>query len=248
MDTETLQRDHFNQLITAYEKHYDDKYSRQYREKFINQYLFRGIDLCKKNVLEGMCGSGQTTEYLLDKGADVTCLDISGRALDILKSRFKTVKVLKASIKKTGLNKDMFDCVVMVGGLHHVHPDINQAIDETYRLLKPGGYLCFFEPHQGSWPDAVRKFWYKRDRYFASNERSIDIQGLKKIYKNKFSFKKEYYSGNLAYIFVYNSLIIRAPRWLKAAYSSIFLKLESLLRVFQGKRFSCFVICQWQKK
>ncbi|MFH0891602.1 MAG: class I SAM-dependent methyltransferase [Candidatus Falkowbacteria bacterium] len=248
MNTEILQSEHFDKLIGGYEKHYDDKYSRLYRESFINRYLFDGIELRGKNALEGMCGSGQTTRYLLDRGARVTCVDISGKALDRLRSRFPTVNVIKAAMKNTGMDNASYDCVAIVGGLHHTHPDLNRVLDEAHRILKTNGYLCFFEPHRGSLPDLVRKFWYKLDNYFVSNERSIDIESLKREYEKRFKFTSEHYSGNLAYIFVYNSWVIRSPEWLKALYSPVLLKLESFFRIFQNKKFSCYVICQWQKK
>jgi len=39
-----------------------------------------------------------------------------------------------------------FDLVLIRGGLHHIHNTIGQALRETYRVLKPGGWLICVEP------------------------------------------------------------------------------------------------------
>ena len=41
-----------------------------------------------------------------------------------------------------------FDCVAVVGGLHHIHPNVKAAVREIHRVLKPGGHFCFMEPHK----------------------------------------------------------------------------------------------------
>lgn len=248
MNIEKIQKEHFDKMILKYEEHYDDKYSRKYRRDFIYKYLFKNIDLHNKKVLEAMCGSGQTTKFLIDQGADVTCLDISERALSILKNKFQNVRILNSSVGNIDIEDGFFDCIVVVGGLHHFHPLEDNAINEIHRLLNSGGYFCFFEPHRGSFADLLRKIWYKHDDYFAKNETSIDIKDLKNKYKTKFEFITEYYSGNIAYLFVYNSLILRIPKFLKNIYAPIMIIIERAIKIFQTKRSSCFVICQWQKK
>ena len=71
MNVEHLQELHYNAIGSVYEFHYGDSSSQRYREKFIYTPMFEGIELSGLNVLEAMCGSGQTTEHLLSKGAKV---------------------------------------------------------------------------------------------------------------------------------------------------------------------------------
>src|SRR6266581_1635280 len=59
-----------------------------------------------------------------------------------------------------------FDAVFITGGLHHVHPNVAGAMAEIHRILKPGGWLCFYEPHTGSMADLVRRLWYRVDHLF----------------------------------------------------------------------------------
>lgn len=245
---EDLQKDLFNNIASDYEAHYGDSYSQLYRAQFFNRPMFDGIDLSGMEVLEAMCGSGQTTQYLLSAGASVTALDISQNLMDSFALRFPTCRALCASILDSQLKSESFDCIAVVGGLHHMHPHVHDTLTEIHRLLRPGGYFCFAEPHRGSLPDRARRWWYRNDSLFEENEAAVDFEALKKAFVSKFAFKKETYGGNLAYLLVQNSLIFRVPLRLKAVYASILLKLESLLMKCQPPYLSCFITGQWQKR
>jgi SAM-dependent methyltransferase len=175
-ETEHLQKLHYDRIGTEYELHYGDPCSRQYRERFINQPMFEGIELSGMRVLEAMCGNGQTTEHLLSRGAIVTGLDISPAEIDSFKRHWPDCDAKCSSMIESGFADDSFDCIAIVGGLHHLHPRLGEAVGEIHRILKPGGFFCFAEPYQGSLPDLVRSFWYKHDKLFAVNEASIDFK------------------------------------------------------------------------
>ena len=247
-DAVQTQRAHYDRIADQYQDHYGDFFSRQYRLRFINEPLFQGIDLQDKHVLEAMCGSGFTTEYLLSKGALVTGLDVSSEEIASFKERWPGCRGICASILDSGLPSNQFDCIAVIGGLHHLHPNLGEALHEIQRMLKAGGYLCFAEPHKQSLPDVVRSFWYKHDSLFAHNEAPIDLQGLKKDFAKHFSFKTESYRGNIAYMLVLNSMVFRIPWALKRLYSPALLKLESFINNFQGRSLSCFVASKWQKR
>jgi SAM-dependent methyltransferase len=210
--------------------------------------MFAGIDLSNLSVLDAMCGSGQTTEYLLNRNASVTGLDISGEVIESCESRWPTATALRRSLFKSDLPEASFDCVTIVGGLHHIHPHVSEGLNEIHRLLKPGGYFCFMEPHTGSLPDVVRKIWYKHDRLFADNEAAIDLTHLEQEFADRFIFRGVKYQGNIAFLLVLNSLVFRIPAEWKPYYSRPLLALESAINLFQGKLTSCFVVAQWQKK
>ncbi len=247
-NSEQLQKQHFNKIFSQYETHYFDKYSREYRLKFIYDRMFEGIPLWRKNVLEAMCGSGQATDYLISKGAMVTGLDISEEAIGRFKKSWPDCFTVCGSVFDLEFNDNFFDCVAIVGGLHHLHPYVDKAILRIHRILKKGGIFCFAEPHSGSLPDIIRKIWYKYDNLLAKNEASINIERLKKDFFLYFDFIKEDYFGNMAYLFVMNSMVLRIPLWLKSIYSPFLLYLEKIIENFQDKKFSCFVVCRWQKK
>jgi SAM-dependent methyltransferase len=244
---EQIQKLHYDRIGSEYESHYGDPCSQEYRERFINEPMFEGIDLRGLEVLEAMCGSGQTTEFLLSKGATVTGLDISTDEINSFQRRWPGSDAKCGSILNSGFASGSFDCVAIVGGLHHLHPHLSEAVQEIHRILKPGGRLCFAEPHQGSLPDRVRAFWYKHDDLFASNEASIDLASLKNEFSSAFSFDKEEYLGNVAYLLVLNSMIFRLPLKLKRWYTPVLLHSEALINKLQGKWSACFVVAQWRK-
>ncbi|HKR58860.1 MAG TPA: class I SAM-dependent methyltransferase [Pyrinomonadaceae bacterium] len=246
--SEQLQRDHYAEIAAEYEAHYSDAWSLAYRRQFIYQPMFEGLSLTGLKVLDAMCGSGQTTEYLIEKRAQVTGLDISDVVVDSFRERWSDCQAVCRSLLDSGVPDASFDCVVVIGGLHHIHPHLSLAVREIHRILKPGGFFCFMEPHSGSFPDLIRKFWYKHDRFFSENEAAIDLKSLEQEFGADFAFNRVEYSGNLAFLLVLNSLIFRIPERLKPRYSPALLKLESWIKKLQGKRTSCFVVGQWQKR
>ena len=245
---EELQRAHYNRIATEYAAHYDDPTSRTYRERFLYEPLFREVPLKDRRVLEAMAGSGQTTEYLLSHGAQVTGLDISEEQVAGFRMRWPGCEMHCASILDTGLPSESFDGVVVVGGLHHLHPNVDAAVQEIHRLLTPKGFFCFGEPHSASWVDLLRRVWYRFDRFFEQGEAAIDLDLLMGNHREKFEFRATEYVGNLAYLLLLNSLIFRIPLALKPRIAGILMSLEQMIGRFQGKRTSCFALCHWEKR
>ena len=246
--SERQQQEHYDHIAADYEAHYSDEWSIEYRRRFIYEPMLDGLNLSGMNVLDAMCGSGQTTEYLLARGASVTGLDISNQVVEVFRARWTEANVVNRSLLDSGLPDNAFDCVVIIGGLHHIHPNVKQAIRELHRVLKPGGYLCFMEPHSGSFADIIRRVWYRFDKLFADNEASIDIARIEKDFGDRFELKKAKYSGNVAFLLVLNSLVFRIPQGAKRFYSPALMKVEGLLNKLQSKLTSCFVVAQFQKR
>ena len=245
--SQKLQKEHYNKIGSEYTLHYGDLWSQKYRDRFINQPMFTNVKLAQTKVVDALCGSGETTAYLLKKGARVTGVDISEKEMLSFQIQWPKCNALCASIFHLPFEDNFCDTVVVVGGLHHTHPQVGEAIREIHRILKVGGYFCFAEPHVGSLADVLRRCWYKVDGLFADNEAAINLDELKREFSTKFSFSKEQYRGNIAYLLVFNSMIFRIPLRLKFMYSPILLWIESLVEKVQGQLLSCFVVCQWRK-
>jgi len=249
MSSGATQRAHYDAIIAEYELHYDDPLSQAYRQRFVYSFMFAGIDLTGKKVLEAMCGTGQTTRYILERGATVWGLDISMEAIARFKRHWPMCGAIQASILDLGLKSGIFDCVVVVGGLHHLHPHLQRGIDEIHRVLRPGGYFCFAEPNRGSLLDTIRKVWYKLDPLFAPGEAAIDMDKIKRENASRFEFALEKYGGNLAYLFVLNSMIFRIPAPWKPFYAPLMMRMEAALTPLSSNRcFSHYVICRWRKR
>jgi SAM-dependent methyltransferase len=247
VSAESLQRLHYENIAADYDVHYNDQFSRNYMHRFAFEPMFEGIDLKERSVLEAMCGGGQTTEYLQSKGARVTGLDISPQQTRNFQSRHPRSEVLCGSILSSGIADSSFDVVSVVGGIHHMPPNVNESMREIHRILKPGGYFCFMEPHSESFAEGIRKFWYRHDPLFAKNEAAINMTELRSTFSKSFKINHEYYLGNLGYLFVLNSMVFRIPVGFKPVYSPLMMRLEEFFNRICGKRFSCFVAGQWQK-
>jgi ubiquinone/menaquinone biosynthesis C-methylase UbiE len=245
--SERMQEAQYARIASEYDAHYSDPWSTEYRRRFIYASMFEGIELAGRKVLDAMCGSGQTTEHLSSGNAEVTGLDLSSVEIHKFRSRWPNATAVCRSLLDCGLDDESFDCVAIVGGLHHVQPHVSRAVREIHRVLKPGGIFCFMEPHSSSLPDLVRKVWYKHDHYFSDNEASINLEHLEQEFASQFRIRKVAYGGNLAFLLVLNSLIFRIPVRFKHLYSPLLVRLESVINRFQGKKTSCFVVAQWEK-
>jgi SAM-dependent methyltransferase len=246
--SEARQSAHYDRIFEAYEAHYADEWSLLYRRRFLYEPLIAGIDVRGRRVLDAMCGSGQTAEYLLSQGAIAYGLDISPQVIDEFHAKLPAAIGMRGSILNSGFDDESFDAVFITGGLHHVHPRVPEAVNEIHRILKPGGWLCFYEPHTGSFADAARRLWYRHDDLFEENEAAVDLEDLMRRNVARFDFLTTRYSGGPAYLLVFNSMVFRVPLSWKARYTRPLLWLERRLERIQGKRTSCFAIVQWRKR
>src|SRR5262249_11934781 len=193
---EAKQKAHYEQVGEEYERHYSDACSMEYRLRFLNEPMMGSINLKELRVLDAMCGAGQMTDYLLGCGAQVTGLDISDKVIERFREKYPQAQAIVGSILGTGLESNSYDCVTVLGGLHHLHPNVDAAIGEIHRILVPGGYFCFTEPHAGSLPDVVRRLWYGVDRrMFADNEQAIDMAALQVQNEDRFESLTMRYGG-----------------------------------------------------
>jgi SAM-dependent methyltransferase len=195
-----------------------------------------------------MSGSGQTAADLVSRGARVTGLDISPELVTRFQRQLPEAVAVQGSILESGLPDASFDAVFVTSGLHHVQPHADQAIDEVHRILRPGGYFCFWEPHAGSLANLARKVWYRLDPLFEANEAAVDVERIERQNRHRFDFEYKLFYGGPAFLLVYNSLVFRVPPGLKRLYSPMLLSLEPLIEKLQSKRLSCVAAARWRKK
>jgi len=108
-------------------------------------------DLVCKRILELGCGQGQDSIYFGKKGAVVTALDFSQKAINSTKTKIKkfglekTVSVVRGDISSISIKREeSFDIVFANLSLHYFDNETTKRIfSDIYRLLVPGGYLFF---------------------------------------------------------------------------------------------------------
>ena len=100
-----------------------------------------------QRALEIGCGTGLFTEMFASRGAEIVAVDISGELLD--KARARNLPAGQVTfLEKRFEDCDVdgpFDAVIGSSILHHL--DIEGALTNIRRLLKPGGVLSFAEPN-----------------------------------------------------------------------------------------------------
>jgi SAM-dependent methyltransferase len=105
-------------------------------------------------VLEIGCGMGTDGAQFARAGADYTGIDLTNAAVELARKRFAASELKGDFLVIDGENldfaNDSFDLVYSHGVLHHT-PDIEAAVREIHRVLKPGGRAMVMLYHRGSY-------------------------------------------------------------------------------------------------
>jgi len=90
-----------------------------------------------RRILEVGCGEGELAERLIDD-ADVVAVDQSPRMVELTAERGVDARV--ADAQELPFPDETFDVVLAAWMLYHV-PDVDRALGEFARVLRPGGRL-----------------------------------------------------------------------------------------------------------
>ena len=95
-----------------------------------------------KSVLEIGCGIGMDSYQMAKHGLQVTGIDLTDVAIQVVKQRFSREGIngdfQTGDATNLAFEDNTFDYVYSFGVLHHTQ-DTEKAIDEAYRVLKKGG-------------------------------------------------------------------------------------------------------------
>lgn len=129
------------------------------RVQMLSDHLRPGM-----TILEIGCGTGYFTRELTRRGADIIAIDVSPDLLEIAKAKSSAPNVRYEIQNAYALTYSdaTFDSVVGSSILHHL--EIEEALREIYRVLKPGGTIYFTEPNMLNPQIAIQKNvpWIKR--------------------------------------------------------------------------------------
>jgi ubiquinone/menaquinone biosynthesis methyltransferase len=93
-----------------------------------------------ERALDLACGTGDIALAVARRGAQTVGLDITHRMLQLAVRRASPVKFIAGDMANLPFRSGAFDLVTTGYGLRNV-PDLDAAIDEVARVLKPGGRL-----------------------------------------------------------------------------------------------------------
>lgn len=120
-----------------------------------------------RKVLDPMCGSGESSEILLNKISGTLIIsDISANMLSQISEKTRNnerVQILDPqSARVMCIPDESIDLIFVSGGLHHVYPILDDVLKEFQRVLVPGGVFVFGEPYDGILLiKYIRKLFYK---------------------------------------------------------------------------------------
>ncbi len=100
-------------------------------------------------VVEIGPGTGQATAGLLERGAQVTAVEIGPRMSAFLRRKFANearLEVVTSAFEDAQLASEVYDLVVSATAFHWVDPDIRLV--KARRLLRPGGSLAIISTNR----------------------------------------------------------------------------------------------------
>ncbi len=157
----------FNQVFNKYDLMNDFMsmgVHRYWKKSLINMMNPRD----KRKLIDVACGTGDVGKLFLDtinKESEITCVDpnkgMIGKGKQKL-SNYKNIKWVISPAEKLPLADNSFDYYTISFGLRNTK-NLNKALSEAYRVLKPGGrYLCLeFSKIQNSNLDFIYKNYSK---------------------------------------------------------------------------------------
>ncbi len=162
----------------------DSRYKVWSEMKFWENYFHDG-----QKVLDVGCGNGRLVQLLSNKQVDYFGCDISDKLITLAKGKcqqynFKTFDFQVADIRQLPYQDHIFDIVLAVAVLHHLpHPDNRwQALQEIYRVLKPGGLLLMNNWY--FWNATANKKYQIKKQMLINWLRGLEKQALLIPWKN----------------------------------------------------------------
>ena len=157
----------FNQVFNKYDLMNDFMsmgVHRYWKKSLINMMNPRD----KRKLIDVACGTGDVGKLFLDstnKEAEITCIDPNKGMIAQGKhklSNFKNIKWIISPAEKLPIADNSFDYYTISFGLRNTK-NLNKALSEAYRVLKPGGrYLCLeFSKIQNANLDFIYKNYSK---------------------------------------------------------------------------------------
>jgi ubiquinone/menaquinone biosynthesis C-methylase UbiE len=202
-NTDLNDKTHLNERLESEKEFHDSKYSG--KTTIAPHYQFNPTyhiflkmkellgDIEGKRILEYGCGTGWITAELASLGGAIDAFDISQEGINQTKSLLHQLKMLgcctlkKMAAEELEYDANTFDFVTGFAILHHL--DLDKAMPELYRVLKPSGVAYFAEP-LGVNP-LINLYRLLTPKYRTEDERPIIFKDFKKYSELFSSFTHE---------------------------------------------------------
>jgi len=155
---------------TAGSNHFIDRASRQHALAQVCKYVKGKTPV----ILEVGCSSGFMLRLIRDRLTDALVMgsDVVHAPLEQLAKEFPDIPLFRFDLTHCPLPDDSVDAVVMLNVLEHIEND-SAAIQQVYRILKPGGISVIEVPAGPHLYDVYDKLLKHFRRYTASSLSSL---------------------------------------------------------------------------
>jgi ubiquinone/menaquinone biosynthesis C-methylase UbiE len=151
-----------NEWIKAYRNKDNEAFFNNAFNKIVR---LTGMD-ASKSILDAGCGSANHAIRLAAKGLNITAIDFSESVLEIARERVAAlglsakIKLQQADLTALPFDDHSFDVAYCWGVLMHI-ADVETAIAELCRVVKPGGHIIISEANKGSVEALTRRNLFK---------------------------------------------------------------------------------------
>jgi ubiquinone/menaquinone biosynthesis C-methylase UbiE len=128
-------------------------------------------------VLDAGCGTGTNSRWLAAQGLNVTGADFSDFVLEQARARLDGIEYCHQDLTKLGFSNDSFDAVICVGVLMHI-PEIEKALCEIVRVIRPGGWLIIAEANAWAPETYLFRGWWllsRKDFEIVKGPRGVEV-------------------------------------------------------------------------
>jgi len=173
----------------SYSEAYDDEYLQFYKILLGDRYYQSG-----QKILDIGCGTGRQSIRLAKLGFNITGIDIASEAIHEAERKAEEesieVRFIVGDAEATMFERDAFDICFCGGVLHHFN-DLDSLSRELFRITKPRGMVCSFDPnalHLYSFfsHNVLNKFMKLHSfyQYFSPNERALKPEELETAFRS----------------------------------------------------------------
>lgn len=155
-----VNNEYYTDEARATDAYFREIEERRYATHYHLRELFDRLAGSRGRLLEVGCGIGVDSIQLAKCGFDVTAVDLTESALTVAKEfathRGVDVQFQLGNAEGLDFPDATFDAVYSFGVLHHT-PDIQRAVAEVRRVLKPGGTAYVMLYHRDSLVNLVHR-------------------------------------------------------------------------------------------
>ncbi len=218
--------------------------------KKINSVLMKDKYTC----LEAMCGYAEGYKILNQYTSlklEYTGFDYSQELVRIANEIYPDLKIIHGNILNY-TDKNKYDLVILLGGLHHVYSNVEKALQNINKLTEQGTLFINLEPTHNNWFfRKTRERIYKKNELFdCESEQGFELKELNSLFNsNGYEQIYQMYPGLIGYVLYYNpDAFEKLNIGTRFLVNAIFSIEKYFYTNFIGKYFSFATLTLWRKK